>query len=159
MSSVCSYISRPVKLENKSILISPVRIIELSQVLLIKDKSASFFSIYSIFLASRARLVDNSNQIRWIFIFAFSIHRCSKESLSLIMSFLVLYVTHSLIYTPTTLPLLICVSIGDIVTGQINIFRKCLLFYNYFSDEVIMSNLFRWPWIGTYQMSISLTVC
>ena len=51
MSSICSYILRAVERDNKSIFVSPVRIIELSQVLLIEDGTASIFSIHWIFFA------------------------------------------------------------------------------------------------------------
>ena len=51
MCSICPYISLFVELDSRSMLLSPVRIMVLSQVILIDDKTASIFSIHSIFLA------------------------------------------------------------------------------------------------------------
>ena len=47
----CSYISRVVELGNRSMLISPVRNMELPQIFLVEDKTASILTIHSIFLA------------------------------------------------------------------------------------------------------------
>ena len=51
MCSICLYISRVVELDNRSMLVSPVRIMVLSQVLLIEDKTESIFPIKLFYLS------------------------------------------------------------------------------------------------------------